>query len=66
MILQNQYYRTEGVLRTHYIWGDPLRGSGNIEPDRHQLPPRAGRVLRCSTGGRADAALRRATGQNIE
>ena len=65
MILQNQYYRTEGVLRTHYIWGDPLRGSGNIEPDRHQLPPRAGRVLRCSTGGRADAALRRAPGQDI-
>jgi len=53
------------VLRTRYIWGDPLRGSGNIEPDRHQLPPRAGRVLRCSTGGRADAALRRAAGQNI-
>jgi len=53
------------VLRTRYIWGDPLRGSGNIEPDRYQLPPRAGRVLRCSTGGRADAALRRATGLDI-
>ena len=53
------------MLRTRYIWGDPLQGSGNIEPDRHQLPPRAGRVLRCSTGGRADAALRRAAGLDI-
>jgi len=53
------------VLRTRYIWGDPLRGSGNIEPDRHQLPPRAGRVLQRSTGGRADAALRRAAGLDI-
>jgi len=53
------------VLRTHHIWGDPLRGRGNIEPDPAQLPPRAGRVLRCSTGGRADAALRRLTGLDI-
>ena len=53
------------MLRTRYIWGHPLRGSGNIEPDPAQLPPRAGRVLRCSTGGRADAALRRAAGLDI-
>ena len=53
------------MLRTRYIWGHPLRGSGNIEPDPAQLPPRAGRMLRCGTGGRADAALRRAAGQNI-
>ena len=53
------------MLRTHHIWGDPLRGRGNIEPDPSQLPPRAGRVLRCSTGGRADAALRRLTGLDI-
>ena len=36
------------MLRTHYIWGDPLRGRGKIEPDPSQLPPRAGgRMLRC-------------------
>ena len=50
MILQYQYYRTDCVLRTLYIWGDPLARTRKIEGDWAQLPP-ADRAADLGPGG---------------
>jgi len=46
--------------------GGPQAGGRDIEQDRHQLPPAGGVVLRCSTGGRAGAAMQRDPGLDVQ
>ena len=55
MILQYQYYRTDGVLRTRYIWGCPKRAGGILGRIGPSYPQRAGG---CCDAARAGGQMR--------